>query len=99
MKFEGQVPHFCLKEILSTLDLGELADFAAWKKKKRRDFLQVSYFVMWGQRPRGREPASSRPQRESIAEKENCVHLGLTAYQAYDVCMSSIPGTNLTEQQ
>lgn len=34
MKFEGQVPHFCLKEILSTLDLGELADFAAWKKKK-----------------------------------------------------------------
>lgn len=32
MRFEGEGPHRCLKWVLSTSDLEELADFAAEKK-------------------------------------------------------------------
>lgn len=43
MRFEGETPHLCLKQVLSTLDLRDLVDFAA---EKNVIFLQVSHFVM-----------------------------------------------------
>lgn len=95
MKFEGEAPHLCLEQVLSTLDLGELADFAAGKKQ-RCDFLQVSHFVMWGQRSRG-ENRLIQGHKESTVKNEICIYPGLPVYQAYDACVTSFLRTSLTE--
>ena len=44
MRFEGEAPTLASSKVLSTLDLTDLVDFAA--EKKKCDFLQVSHFVM-----------------------------------------------------
>lgn len=47
MRFEGEAPTLASSKVLSTLDLTDLVDFAAEKKKKKDViFLQVSHFVM-----------------------------------------------------
>lgn len=45
MRFEGEAPTLASSKVLSTLDLTDLVDFAA-EKKKDVIFLQVSHFVM-----------------------------------------------------
>ena len=46
MRFEGEAPTLASSKVLSTLDLTDLVDFAAEKKKKDVIVLQVSHFVM-----------------------------------------------------